>query len=66
MVQREYNSRSRRSGPKPRDPISRVENVRAAVQELEKIGACFTIADVAEHAGEGLAESPKPVELTAA
>jgi len=38
-------------GPKPGDVDSRVERVRAAVKALEKIGAAFSVADVAERAG---------------
>ena len=38
-------------GPKPSDPDTRAERVTAAVRALEKIGAAFSVADVAERAG---------------
>ena len=38
-------------GPKPGDTDSRVILVSAAVKALEKIGAAFSVADVAERAG---------------
>ena len=38
-------------GPKPGDTDSRVMLVSAAVKALEKIGAAFSVADVAERAG---------------
>jgi len=41
----------RARGPKPSDPEVRAERVAAAVRALEKIGAAFSVADVAERAG---------------
>ena len=41
----------RTRGVKPDDPDDRARRVREAVKELEKIGAVFSVADVAEHAG---------------
>ena len=38
-------------GPKPGDMDSRTARVSAAVKALEKIGAAFSVADVAERAG---------------
>lgn len=38
-------------GAKPQDPDARAAAVTAAVRTLEKIGATFTVADVAERAG---------------
>jgi AcrR family transcriptional regulator len=42
---------SRTCGVKPVDPASRAAAVEAAVRTLEKIGATFTVADVAERSG---------------
>jgi len=44
-------TRGRRCGVKPQDPDARAAAVGAAVRTLEKIGATFTVADVAERAG---------------
>lgn len=41
----------RTSGAKPHDPKARALKVSAAVRELERIGAAFSVADVAERAG---------------
>ncbi len=41
----------RTRGAKPRDPDARAERVKAAVRDLERIGAAFTMTDVAERAG---------------
>ncbi len=41
----------RARGPKPNDPDARAARVAAAVRTLEKIGAAFSVADVAERAG---------------
>lgn len=41
----------RTRGVKPKSPDERAANVAAAVRTLEKIGATFTVADVAERAG---------------
>lgn len=40
----------RTRGAKPRDPDARAERVKAAVRDLERIGAAFTMTDVAERA----------------
>lgn len=42
---------ARTSGAKPKDPQTRAAQVAAAVRALEKIGAAFSVADVAERAG---------------
>lgn len=44
-------SNRRTPGAKPGDPKDRVARVATAVKELEKIGAAFTVAEVAELAG---------------
>jgi len=41
----------RTCGAKPKDPQQRAAQVAAAVRELEKMGAAFSVADVAERAG---------------
>jgi hypothetical protein len=41
----------RTRGAKPQDPDERAARVRAAVRDLERIGAAFTVAEVAERAG---------------
>lgn len=41
----------RARGAKPQDPEARRLRVKTAVRELEKIGAAFSVADVAERAG---------------
>ena len=41
----------RTSGVKPHDPAARSAQVAQAVRALERIGAAFTVADVAERAG---------------
>jgi len=41
----------RARGPKPSDPDTRAESVASAVKALERIGAAFSVADVAERAG---------------
>ncbi len=41
----------RTRGVKPADPDARAQRVAAAVRDLERIGAAFTVADVAERAG---------------
>lgn len=41
----------RARGAKPQDPEARRVRVKTAVRELEKIGAAFSVADVAERAG---------------
>ena len=41
----------RKRGAKPVDPQDRAKRVEDAVKELEKIGAAFSVADVAERAG---------------
>ena len=40
----------RARGAKPQDPALRRQRVQTAVRELEKIGAAFSVADVAERA----------------
>ena len=40
----------RTRGAKPQDPAARAARVAAAVKALQKIGAAFTVADVAERA----------------
>ncbi len=42
---------ARTCGAKPKDPQQRAAQVAAAVRALEKIGAAFSVADVAERAG---------------
>ncbi len=42
---------ARTCGAKPKDPHLRAAQVAAAVRALEKIGAAFSVADVAERAG---------------
>lgn len=42
---------ARTCGAKPKDPQERAAQVAAAVRALEKIGAAFSVADVAERAG---------------
>ncbi len=42
---------ARTCGAKPKDPQTRAAQVAAAVRALEKIGAAFSVADVAERAG---------------
>ena len=44
-------SETRTRGVKPKDPEERSACVAAAVRALEKIGATFTVADVAERSG---------------
>ena len=41
----------RARGAKPHDPEARLLRVKTAVRELERIGAAFSVADVAERAG---------------
>ncbi len=41
----------RTRGAKPQDPDERAARVKAAVRDLERIGAAFTVAEVAERAG---------------
>ena len=41
----------RTRGAKPQDPDARAARVKAAVRDLERIGAAFTVAEVAERAG---------------
>jgi len=41
----------RRRGAKPQDPEAREARVKAAVRDLTRIGAAFSVADVAERAG---------------
>jgi len=41
----------RTRGAKPQDPDERTVRVKAAVRDLERIGAAFTVAEVAERAG---------------
>jgi len=41
----------RTRGAKPQDPDQRAMRVKAAVRDLERIGAAFTVAEVAERAG---------------
>lgn len=41
----------RTRGAKPQDPDARAARVKAAVRDLQKIGAAFTVAEVAERAG---------------
>lgn len=41
----------RTRGAKPQDPDERTARVKAAVRDLERIGAAFTVAEVAERAG---------------
>ena len=41
----------RTRGAKPQDPDERAMRVKAAVRDLERIGAAFTVAEVAERAG---------------
>ena len=42
---------ARTRGVKPHDPEARARRVASAVRDLERIGAAFTVADVAERAG---------------
>lgn len=42
---------TRKRGVKPDDPVERAACVAAAVRALERIGATFTVGDVAERAG---------------
>ena len=42
---------ARTRGVKPHDPAERARRVAAAVRDLERIGAAFTVSDVAERAG---------------
>jgi len=46
---KKVNERTR--GVKPKDPDERAAHVAAAVRTLQKIGAAFTVAEVAERAG---------------
>ncbi|MDQ2800408.1 MAG: TetR family transcriptional regulator [Armatimonadota bacterium] len=41
----------RTRGAKPQDPDARAARVKTAVRDLQKIGAAFTVAEVAERAG---------------
>jgi hypothetical protein len=41
----------RTRGVKPQDPDARAVRVKAALKELQRIGAAFSVADVAERAG---------------
>lgn len=41
----------RTRGPKPQDPETRAARVQAALKDLQRIGAAFSVADVAERAG---------------
>ncbi len=41
----------RARGAKPHDPEARRQQVQTAVRDLERIGAAFSVADVAERAG---------------
>lgn len=54
---------ARTRGVKPRDPIERARRVAAAVRDLERIGAAFTVADVAERAGVSRATIYRTPEL---
>lgn len=55
----------RTRGVKPKDPAERNASVAAAVRALEKIGAAFTVADVAERAGVSRATIYRSPELRA-
>lgn len=41
----------RARGAKPQDPVARRTRVKVAVRDLERIGAAFSVADIAERAG---------------
>lgn len=45
------NKDMRTRGAKPQDPDARAARVKIAVRDLQKIGAAFTVAEVAERAG---------------
>lgn len=64
-MSRAKDSALRNRGAKPRDPEERVRRVGAAVSSLEKIGAAFTIAEVAERAGISRATIYRSPELRA-
>lgn len=51
MVAGKTAKATRTAGAKPKDPQQRAAQVAAAVRALEKIGAAFSVADVAERAG---------------
>ncbi len=53
----------RTRGAKPHDPQTRAGQVTAAVRALEKIGAAFSVADVAERAGVSRATIYRCAEL---
>ncbi len=55
----------RTRGVKPKDPADRSDCVAAAVRALEKIGAAFTVADVAERAGVSRATIYRSPQLRA-
>jgi hypothetical protein len=50
-LQQGKSSDTRTKGVKPKDLKERAACVTAAVRALEKIGATFTVADIAERAG---------------
>ena len=53
----------RARGAKPQDPEARRRLVQAAVRDLERIGAAFSVADVAERAGVSRATIYRSQEL---
>lgn len=53
----------RARGAKPHDPETCLHRVKTAVRELEKIGAAFSVADVAERAGVSRATIYRSQEL---
>ena len=55
----------RTRGAKPQDPQARCAAVAAAVRALQKIGAAFTMSDVAERAGISRATLYRSTELRA-
>ena len=55
----------RARGAKPHDPEARRQQVKAAVRDLERIGAAFSVADVAERAGVSRATIYRSQDLRA-
>jgi AcrR family transcriptional regulator len=51
ITSRSTNKNQRIRGTKPGDTDARVRRVASAVRDLERIGAAFTVADVAERSG---------------
>jgi len=55
----------RTRGTKPQDPDARAARVKTAVRDLQRIGAAFTVADVAERAGISRATLYRNADLRA-